>query len=126
MSDKKFFKTDIAGYRFSIARFGFVRKNMVQICASSLKNIHFSSNRTVRSILSSEINLVYALPIILRITNEIPVTGTFKIQKSKVQKQGWNPATLPESDELFVLQRSGYEKLDSTTYQKIQAKQLKF
>ena len=42
----------------------------------------------------------YAAPVFVRLLREVEVTGTFKLRKFDLQKQGWDPAAV--SDPLFV------------------------
>ena len=68
----------------------------------------------------------YQIPQILRITSKVEVTGTFKIQKAKVKKLGYDINQLPGDDECFVLQRGEYVKIDEEVYRKIVEKELRF
>jgi hypothetical protein len=42
----------------------------------------------------------YAVPVFVRLQSEAEVTGTFKLRKIELQREGWNPATL--ADPLFM------------------------
>uniref|UniRef100_A0A146LKS9 Very long-chain fatty acid transport protein n=1 Tax=Lygus hesperus TaxID=30085 RepID=A0A146LKS9_LYGHE len=58
----------------------------------------------------------YARPLFLRILRDIPMTGTFKIQKVKLQKEGYNPSVV--SDKLFFYDQKSdqFKPLDDTLY----------
>lgn len=51
----------------------------------------------------------YQVPIFVRLTETIPVTGTFKIMKSQVKQEGFQNL----ADPVYVLQKSGYIPYDS-------------
>ncbi|XP_069087844.1 long-chain fatty acid transport protein 1 [Pleurodeles waltl] len=62
----------------------------------------------------------YARPIFLRLLPEVDKTGTFKIQKTRLQREGFNP--LLTSDRLFFLDTKlgQYVPLDESTFSNIQ------
>jgi fatty-acyl-CoA synthase len=51
----------------------------------------------------------YALPIFLRLSPQIEVTGTFKQRKVDLVREGFDPAAI--SDPLYVLVDGHYERL---------------
>ncbi|KAL0273775.1 UNVERIFIED_CONTAM: hypothetical protein PYX00_006374 [Menopon gallinae] len=59
----------------------------------------------------------YARPLFLRLTNEVAMTGTYKMKKSDLQKEGFNPAVI--SDKLFFNNGSGYVELTADLYDQI-------
>ncbi|KAK9504735.1 hypothetical protein O3M35_011001 [Rhynocoris fuscipes] len=60
----------------------------------------------------------FARPLFLRIINTIPMTGTYKMQKNVLQKEGYDPTKI--SDPLYFLQNGKhYVKLDEQLYKKI-------
>lgn len=61
----------------------------------------------------------FALPIFLRIANDIEKTGTFKLPKVKLQKDGFCPVTV--SDPLFFLdlKNGRYSRLDTQRFKDI-------
>ncbi|MDE2361299.1 MAG: long-chain-acyl-CoA synthetase [Hyphomicrobiales bacterium] len=61
----------------------------------------------------------YARPIFLRLCKGLPTTGTFRLQKSELQADGFDPTRI--TDELFVLESAsnGYRNLDAPTYDRI-------
>jgi citronellyl-CoA synthetase len=63
----------------------------------------------------------YARPVFLRIQTDIDVTGTFKMVKGDLRKQGYDPAQV--GDPLFVLKPGAnrYEALDSEFHALIQS-----
>ncbi|XP_014749433.1 PREDICTED: long-chain fatty acid transport protein 1-like [Sturnus vulgaris] len=54
----------------------------------------------------------YARPVFIRLLPQLDTTGTFKLQKTRLRGQGWDPRVVP--DRLFVLdpQRGRYVPLD--------------
>ncbi|GAB6024394.1 hypothetical protein CHUAL_009560 [Chamberlinius hualienensis] len=64
----------------------------------------------------------YARPIFIRLTNSIPMTGTFKLKKLELQEDGFDPRKCG-SDKLYYLNSSkDYETLEVAT--KKEAKEL--
>ncbi|XP_026294059.1 long-chain fatty acid transport protein 4 [Frankliniella occidentalis] len=59
----------------------------------------------------------YARPLFIRTVPRIEKTGTYKIVKVNLQKQGYDPAAV--SDPLFVRQRDGYSPLTAPVFQDI-------
>ena len=61
----------------------------------------------------------YSIPVFLRISPEIEITGTFKYKKTDLVKDGFDPNTI--SDELYFADvlTNQYIKLDSDLFQKI-------
>lgn len=69
----------------------------------------------------------YAVPIFIRITNELPITGTYKYSKSDLKKQGYNPSDFP--NELFYYFEHSlktYQKINPSVYEDIVAGHKKF
>ena len=61
----------------------------------------------------------FARPVFLRVTPEMETTGTFKLKKTGLRKEGYDPAQV--EDPLYVLKpgREQYEPLDDAFYQRI-------
>jgi fatty-acyl-CoA synthase len=61
----------------------------------------------------------YSIPVFLRISPEIEITGTFKYKKTDLVKDGFDPNTI--SDELYFADvlTNQYIKLDADLFQKI-------
>merc|ERR1711934_191792 len=61
----------------------------------------------------------YAIPLFLRVVRNLDITGTFKIRKLDLVREGFNPQLV--SDPLFFYNSSsgGYCKLDSCLYEEI-------
>uniref|UniRef100_A0A1I7SDC3 Very long-chain fatty acid transport protein n=1 Tax=Bursaphelenchus xylophilus TaxID=6326 RepID=A0A1I7SDC3_BURXY len=66
----------------------------------------------------------YAIPVFLRICKEVETTGTFKLKKSALQKDGFDPAKCG-ADPLFYFDYTAktYKPLDSDMYNMIQSGQ---
>uniref|UniRef100_A0A7N5JZF9 long-chain-fatty-acid--CoA ligase n=1 Tax=Ailuropoda melanoleuca TaxID=9646 RepID=A0A7N5JZF9_AILME len=64
---------------------------------------------------------LYARPIFLRFLPELHKTGTFKLQKTELRKEGFDPAVV--KDPLFYLdaRKGRYVPLDQEAYTRIQA-----
>lgn len=61
---------------------------------------------------------VYARPQFVRLLNRLDMTGTFKLKKLDLQKDGFNPATV--TDKLYYLTAKGeYERLTVAAYEAI-------
>ena len=63
----------------------------------------------------------YARPVFLRVQREMDTTGTFKMLKGDLRKQGYDPEQV--SDPLYVMKprASGYEQLDEDFYSTLRA-----
>lgn len=59
----------------------------------------------------------YARPYILRILEKVDVTGTFKLKKVELQKEGFEPKNI--KDKLYYLNNGKYEKLTQQIYESI-------
>eukprot|EP00058_Branchiostoma_floridae_P009386 XP_002594874.1 hypothetical protein BRAFLDRAFT_86042 [Branchiostoma floridae] len=61
----------------------------------------------------------YAIPMFLRLTKNVDTTGTFKLKKTDVRKEGFNPDVI--SDQMYYMDLSAgtYKPLDSAAYQDI-------
>lgn len=68
----------------------------------------------------------YAIPIFIRLCREIETTGTFKLPKVTLQKEGFNPQAV--NDPIFYLdiQTKTYRRLDVSTYEDIMNGQIRF
>jgi len=67
----------------------------------------------------------YALPGFVRVVAGMDLTGTFKIRKTDLQNEGFNPAATP--DPLYYLDSRGetYAPLDASAFQRINSGALK-
>jgi fatty-acyl-CoA synthase len=63
----------------------------------------------------------YAIPVFLRLQVEAEVTGTFKLRKVELQREGWDPAKL--EDPLFVRDDAAraYVPLDAQLHRAVAA-----
>ena len=61
----------------------------------------------------------YALPIFIRMLKDIDKTGTFKLKKLNLQKEGYNPSTI--QDKIFFLDSKNkkYIPLNQQLYEDI-------
>ena len=68
----------------------------------------------------------YARPLFVRLLPEMETTGTFKLKKHELQRQGFDPSTV--SDPLYVLhpKQGTYVPLDAAVYGQISSQQLRF
>lgn len=68
----------------------------------------------------------YARPMFLRIVSEIDMTGTCKLKKLDLQKEGFDPSKI--TDKLFFLnvKTNIYEPLTAEVYQKILNQEIRF
>ncbi|KAG8177006.1 hypothetical protein JTE90_006950 [Oedothorax gibbosus] len=72
--------------------------------------------------LQSELSRVlppYAIPLFIRLCDNLEATGTFKLKKVDLQKEGFNPSTI--KDPLYYLNKKlgGYVSLDDEAYKNI-------
>lgn len=67
----------------------------------------------------------YALPLFVRVTEHIETTGTFKLQKTKLVKEGYDINVV--SDPIYFLDTKAkkYVKLTPELYGKIQSGQVR-
>jgi len=63
----------------------------------------------------------YAVPVFLRLQREAEVTGTFKLRKVELQREGWDPAAL--EDPLFIRDDAAraYVPLDAQRHRQVAA-----
>lgn len=67
----------------------------------------------------------YARPLFIRLLSKIDMTGTFKLKKLDLQKEGFDPSRI--GDSLFYMSASGkYSKLDEAAYEQIMNGALRF
>ncbi len=68
----------------------------------------------------------YALPLFLRLREAQQTTGTFKLRKVELKREGCDPRRIDEP--LYVLRdrQRGYEPLDAALYRRIEAGELRF
>ena len=69
----------------------------------------------------------YAKPVFLRITDSLDTTGTFKLQKVRLRKEGFDPKLVGNDKLYYMNNKSGkYERLDKTAYDKILSGAVRF
>lgn len=61
----------------------------------------------------------YARPVFVRILEAMETTGTFKMLKGDLRKQGFDPGGYQDKTYVLLPNESRYSMLDSATYQKI-------
>lgn len=67
----------------------------------------------------------YARPLFMRILTKVEMTGTYKLRKVDLQKEGFNPNVIEDS--LYYLGSSGkYEPLDKDAYDRICKGEVRF
>lgn len=67
----------------------------------------------------------YARPQFIRLLSKVDMTGTFKLKKIDLQKEGFDPTAI--NDSLYYLASSGkYEKLDKAVYEQIMNGKVRF
>jgi len=68
----------------------------------------------------------YSIPVFVRLASKLDTTGTFKFQKTKLKKEGFNIEQI--SDPLYVLdvKSSCYRELDKKIYEDIQQCNVRF
>ena len=62
---------------------------------------------------------LYAVPIFLRITTKIDLTGSFKLSKTNIQKDGFDPDST--GDKIYYLDKKSncYHQLDTSLYEDV-------
>jgi len=65
----------------------------------------------------------YARPLFLRVLSSVPLTGTFKLQKVDLQKEGYNPAKV--KDPLYFFKGDSYLPLTTDLYNDIVSGKIK-
>lgn len=67
----------------------------------------------------------YAQPIFLRVMDSVPLTGTFKLKKVDLQKEGYDVTQI--KDDVYFLNSKDmkYEKVTKDLFEKIQSGQIK-
>lgn len=67
----------------------------------------------------------YARPQFIRLLSKVDMTGTFKLKKIDLQKEGFDPTAI--NDSLYYMASSGkYEKLDKAVYEQIMNGKVRF
>lgn len=61
----------------------------------------------------------YARPVFVRILEAMETTGTFKMVKGDLKKEGFDPSSHQDKTYVLLPNESSYSLLDSVTYQKI-------
>lgn len=67
----------------------------------------------------------YAIPLFLRVMETVPMTGTFKVRKVDLQKEGFDINIIKDPLYFFDAKNSTYIQLDSTIYENILSGRLK-
>lgn len=68
----------------------------------------------------------YAIPVFLRIQQQVETTGTFKYQKNKLKEQAFNPESTDERLLVLLPGETSYVDLTAEIYNNIQAYQYRF
>ena len=68
----------------------------------------------------------FAIPLFVRITSKIELTGSFKLSKTNLEKEGFDPKRVSGGDPLYFLDRKvgAYVPLDAALYDDIQSGRL--
>ena len=67
---------------------------------------------------------IYARPIFIRIATNVDITGTFKLRKVDLQREGYD--IHKTSDQIYLMQRDGsYKKMTADDYEMIQQQSLR-
>ncbi|GLH14262.1 Luciferin 4-monooxygenase [Gryllus bimaculatus] len=61
----------------------------------------------------------YARPLFVRVTPRLQLTGTFKLKKTELQSEGFDPARVGPGDSLYVLQGGAYRPLTPDLHRQI-------
>ncbi|KAK7791656.1 hypothetical protein R5R35_005068 [Gryllus longicercus] len=61
----------------------------------------------------------YARPLFVRVTPRLQLTGTFKLKKTELQNEGFDPARVAPGDSLYVLQGGAYRPLTPDMHRQI-------
>lgn len=69
---------------------------------------------------------VYARPLFIRLLNEMEITGTFKLKKGTLKKEGFDPNQVTEQVLVRMPGSQGFEPLADQLYQQIEGQKLKF
>jgi fatty-acyl-CoA synthase len=67
----------------------------------------------------------YARPLFLRIAPALELTGTFKLRKQELAREGYDPANVSDALYLDDATRDAYVRLDVALYQRLQAGELR-
>jgi fatty-acyl-CoA synthase len=67
----------------------------------------------------------YARPVLLRIVPALELTGTFKLKKQELARQGYDPTRIRDQLYLDDGSRQEYVRLDAPLYQRLQAGELR-
>lgn len=67
----------------------------------------------------------YARPVFIRLLSKVDMTGTYKLKKLDLQKDGYNPSTI--DDAIYYLNSKGtYDLLTPTVYEQISKGEVRF
>ncbi|GFY37647.1 long-chain fatty acid transport protein 1 [Trichonephila inaurata madagascariensis] len=67
----------------------------------------------------------YAVPLFVRICDTLEATGTFKLKKVDLQKEGFNPSTIKDPLYFYDKKQGAYVPLDEETYNSICSGQIR-
>ncbi|KAI1290336.1 Long-chain fatty acid transport protein 4 [Halotydeus destructor] len=67
----------------------------------------------------SKIMPIFSIPVFIRLVNQIESTGTYKLPKTCLQKQGYDPQFIHDPLFMFDSKNRIYMPLDSSLYEKI-------
>jgi hypothetical protein len=68
----------------------------------------------------------YSIPIFVRVQNELELTGTLKLRKTNLRKQGYNINMTQDAIYLWNPSKQTYELIEKDDYSKIIAGKLNF
>ena len=110
--------SNIAGYRDCVV-YG------VEIANSEgragMAAIHDTENNIDLNLVAASLKSVlptYARPLFIRLLSKVDMTGTFKLKKVDLQKEGFDPNVI--TDKLYYLTPNGtYNRLDKVIYEQI-------
>lgn len=68
----------------------------------------------------------YAVPIFLRIKNDLDMTGTFKYKKSDLKKEAFNPKEVNDALYVCLPKTDSFRKIDQEIYQKLISNEYQF
>jgi len=80
-----------------------------------------SDGLDLKSFLSAVKNQLpsYATPIFLRLVQNLDITGTFKMKKIDLQREGFNPQVIEDRMFFYDVVKGAYRQLDACLYNDI-------
>lgn len=68
----------------------------------------------------------YAVPVLIRLVNKIETTGTFKLPKVSLQRDGYDPSSVKDPIYYLDTRNAVYKKLEVGTYEDVMNGQIRF